>query len=391
MENMERRMLLAGLGLVGAAAAASAASAGSLNPPPGPVAATGTPTDKIEPRVAVESLPGDQFNTYIISQPGSYYLTANLSGAPLENGISIQADGVTLDLNGFALIGDVQTAAAGINVPNPQKNLSIRNGTIRNWGEGVVALNASSSILERLRASDNYLGNGISVGNESAVRDCVMTGNGGAGLGAADRVLVSGCIADTNARNGMFLGKNVIVIDCLVCRGFGTNDEAIFVSDHSTISRCTVSFNAGDGIRTLDGCTVADCTVGFNGKSGILAGNGSTVRNCTVRANTRKGIDGLGAGQIVGNTCDSNGLPTSSYGINVTSSGNRVDSNTCTNNYGGFNIGPGNLIIRNCARGQGVRDFTYSPIGSSGVAAILNVVELGTTFDSTAPWANFIY
>ena len=49
MENLERRMRLAGLGLVGAAAAASAsvAQAGTLNPPPGPVAPTGKTTDEI--------------------------------------------------------------------------------------------------------------------------------------------------------------------------------------------------------------------------------------------------------------------------------------------------------------------------------------------------------
>src|SRR4051794_34078108 len=41
-----------------------------------------------------------------ISQPGSYKLTSNLTVAsPTSNGIVIQADNVTLDLNGFSISG----------------------------------------------------------------------------------------------------------------------------------------------------------------------------------------------------------------------------------------------------------------------------------------------
>ena len=104
MENLDRRMLLAGLGLVGVAAA-SAANAGTLNPPPGPVAPTGKTTDEIEPRKDVLSLPGDADSLHVINLPGSYYLTGNITGAPARNGIKILSGDVTLDLNGFELVG----------------------------------------------------------------------------------------------------------------------------------------------------------------------------------------------------------------------------------------------------------------------------------------------
>src|SRR5215212_2971187 len=71
---------------------------GSLNPsgPPAPMFKT---LSQIEPRVPVESLPTN------ITVSGSYYLATNLTGVSGTNGITITVDNVTLDLNGFALIG----------------------------------------------------------------------------------------------------------------------------------------------------------------------------------------------------------------------------------------------------------------------------------------------
>jgi hypothetical protein len=364
MENLDRRMLLAGLGLVGAAAAASA-GAGTLNPSPGPVAPTGKTTNEIEPRIAVQSLPGDANNSFIISQPGSYYLTGNINGAGGKNGISIQADGVTLDLNGFALIGEATGSAVGINVPAPQTGLCVRNGTIRQWRSfGVSAQNASSSVLEGLRAFLN-IEDGLRIGNESVVRDCVMTGNSGNGLLSSDRVLVSGCVADVNdGAFGMSLGSDVQVIDCLVSRGLGAT-AGILVGARSTVSRCTVSRNGGTGIQVGPGTTVADCTVCSNGN----------------------GIRGSDRCHIVRNTCDSN----VAIGIDVYGSGSRIDGNICTNGGGGIyvNAAP-NLVVRNSANGNSSGNISFLPGNGKGVAEIVNV-SATANFPLDQPWANFIF
>jgi hypothetical protein len=68
-----------------------------------------------DPRTPISSLP------YKITAPGSYYLTANLTATGNGAGITISANNVTLDLNGFALIGGGSGSVAGINVPAAQK------------------------------------------------------------------------------------------------------------------------------------------------------------------------------------------------------------------------------------------------------------------------------
>lgn len=60
----------------------------------------------MEARTPVDAAhaPGNATNQFIISQPGSCYLTGNINGVSGKNGILISASGVTIDLNGFNLL-----------------------------------------------------------------------------------------------------------------------------------------------------------------------------------------------------------------------------------------------------------------------------------------------
>src|SRR5438034_11001068 len=81
--------------------------AGSLTPPAGPITGTMKSITEVEPRIAINATntPGDTNSLFKITQPGSYYLTGNIAGVASKHGIEIVASGVTLDLNGFDLVG----------------------------------------------------------------------------------------------------------------------------------------------------------------------------------------------------------------------------------------------------------------------------------------------
>src|SRR4026209_1014558 len=98
---------------------------GTLTPPGAP-APTMKTLAQIEPRTLITSVP------FSISAPRSYYLTTNLT-TTVSNAILINANGVTLDLNGFTISSTVANAANGgtaILISSGRRDLTIYNGHI---------------------------------------------------------------------------------------------------------------------------------------------------------------------------------------------------------------------------------------------------------------------
>jgi hypothetical protein len=295
-------------------------SQGSLTPPgaPGPTMKT---LDQIETRTPISSLP------CIITNSGSYYLTTNLTGAS-GDGIDIMTNDVTLDLNGFTLLGT--GSGVGVNVLNPARNLSIRNGVLDSWGNGGVnATNGYNCQLERLRESSS----------------------GGPGLVTGSNCVVLICTATRNTSYGIAVGNNCIVRDCTANGNLGQN---------------------GFGIDVANGCIVNDCNASGNESGGILV----------------QGNDCL----IAGNNCGGNGSLTSAYlpiGISVLGVRNRIDSNNAGNNaYGVVLIrGPGILPSSVNVGNSITRNF--APGGYGNTAGNNDYAPIQTPNTSTNPWANF--
>jgi hypothetical protein len=120
---------------------------GPLTPPPGadpgigPVnalTAGGLPQatmktlHQVEPRTAI---PGGT-STVTLNQSGSYYLTGNLILAS-GHGILIEADGVTLDLNGFTIAtSETPAVSYAVAIGYNKKNISVLNGHIQGVAAG---------------------------------------------------------------------------------------------------------------------------------------------------------------------------------------------------------------------------------------------------------------
>ncbi len=226
-------------------------SGGVLDPPPGPVTATG----RFGPRVDVLSLSngGIPGVAHSIDSPGSYYLSGNVT-AVTGSGIRIAASDVTLDLNGFSVIGGPGTET-GI-TSSPVGSVLVKNGIIEGWG-----------------------GHGLAIGGGHSMRieDVLSYNNGGWGIVTSSTFnnVVSGCIAGNNGSlqsntGGIFSSGGSMVIDCVSHENTGAG---IALGDNtSVITRCvsrqnTVTDYQGESIlvrgcvgltATLTGPTLAD-------------------------------------------------------------------------------------------------------------------------------------
>ncbi len=402
---------------------------GSLTPPGAP-APTMKTLAQIEARTPISYLP------FVISQPGSYYLTTNLTDTAGTNGIIVEADNVSIDLCGFVLAGSggFSLSSSGLSTGFvTRNNLEVRNGTVCHWGfSGVRAMYANNSRFEKLRLCGNG-SDGLSAGYGCTIRECVTLTNSSNGIYARDASVIASCTAVSNGFYGIQVEGNGVVENCTAsynqdlgivggksstvrgCSAVGNWNAGILVDDYATavdcvantngqagfynhgifggnysiISRCTAIGNFHDGIYALGGSTVENCTAGLNRTNGIRMGIGGAVRHCTARANGDDGIEVPNDCLVLANHCTGNGQSTATgAGIHTTIAGNRIEGNSVIFNQRGLWIqGGANLVIRNSAR--------YNPNGTGTnnyvIAGGNDVGPIGSAATATSPWANISY
>ena len=353
--------------------------------------------------IEVNSLPGDGNAVFVISQPGSYCLESNVVGVAGKNGIRIDADNVTLDLAGFAVLG-VGGSLSGILINNHLR-IVIRNGSISDWGShGLDGTAGGLARIEDLRATGNG-GNGIVINSGSQVNNCVAGQNAGVGIQTSNSVIVTGCVSGSNGSHGFQLGTASTIKSCLA-GGNGGAGIAPGGVNYLTVIDCNANTNTGGGIAALArafitsstaegngvvgisvgaSSTVSNCHASGNTGDGIVASNGSAVTGCTASTNAGDGIKVDSRCRLEGNTCEGNGTGRAGgAGIHATARANRIDGNTAISNDRGIDVdGGGNLVVRNDAS---LNTTNYDIAGGNANA---NVELPPPNFVLDRPWANF--
>lgn len=272
-------LIAAALGIFVVVSMAGVVRGGPLDPPASP-----SPTlPQVEPRMPISALP------FPISASGSYFLTKTLHGTAGQAAITIAADDVTIDLNGFALLGD-GVAGSAISAGTVTR-LTVTNGTIAGWGGmGISAGTATSGRYERLELASNT-GGGIEAGAGSMLLSLIVKMNGGNGI-AVTSTLPSGI---SSVRDSVVEGS---VLD------------NIRIANNVYVENNSINNDAVDGVHVL--------------------GSGNRVEGNHI---VNSGAAGIHADALA--------------------TGNRIDGNNVVNGgVSAINIeGIGNLIVRNTVRG----------------------------------------
>jgi parallel beta-helix repeat protein len=372
-------------------------SQGSLNPPGSP-APTMKRLDELEPRTNLQATPApagvDTTNAnfqFVINQPGSYYLSANLA-VTKPNGIQINAEGVTLDLNGFQVSRGSGSGGDGIQIPATAHRFRLLNGSIKGFAFGINTPGTSSGArASKFRDLDVSGCTSVALvsGPGAFLESCDVHDNTGTrGFSGISGTTFINCTAAANTVDiAMAAGVGATLINCTASSN--TCTFGIYADGGSTITNCNALGNTSTdtfscGIGTGTGCTITSSTAYANYSSsasfsantgiGFAVGSGNTIQGCAAANNRGDGIQLLNYSLARGNSCVSNGSSGDGAGIHVTSSANRIEANNVSLNDRGIDVADaGNVITSNTAR----QNTTNYKIGANNV--------FGAIVDRTAP------
>lgn len=224
--------------------------------------------------------PGDAAGFPVtITASGSYRLSSNLTiPNTTSTAIDVNAEQVSIDLNGFAIIG--QTVCSGtplVCTPSLGSGYGVDAG-----GFGFVRV---------VNGSVRGMGNaGLFLGNDAEVANVRATSNRGGGIQVNQRSRIVGSIAAENDGGGITFGSGSIVANTVSANNSGIG---IFAGSSTTSGIVTgnVSYQNDYGIRmdSFDGVARQN-TVCESRFDGILVGQGFEVSGNTVYSNTRNGL-----------------------------------------------------------------------------------------------------
>jgi hypothetical protein len=225
-----------------------------------------------------------------ITESGSYVLANNLVAEAGQGCLSIRPESVTIDLAGFAIIGNGSGFGVGaLGAPITQSS-AVKNGTVTGFQFGLGL--AGGAIVENMRVVGNRGAGILTTGDGAIIKANVVEGNGGSGMFTGGNTKISGNTVLNNGGNGIDTRPGSLVTDNVVQSNLGVG--------------ILIRADDADNAPTGSGAHISLNIVRGNGGTGIAAGRGSNISANTVQGNATqfqadlRGID-AGRGSLVSN------------------------------------------------------------------------------------------
>ncbi len=212
--------------------------------------------------------PIDICQTLTVRDRSSFILLRDLFSAG-QDCLVVNANNVTIDLNGFAIIGS--GTGRGITASSSLHGVTIRNGTVRGFATG-IALAGTGNLIEHVRIAANT-DTGLVLGAGSLAHHVVVQDNFQAGVVLSTACTFRDGIVQANGNSptsrGLAAGPGSTVTGNTVWRNFGAG---IFSGSGSTVAGNTVLDTSGVGISVICPSNVLHNTATTNSAGNLLLG-----------------------------------------------------------------------------------------------------------------------
>jgi hypothetical protein len=273
--------LMLAVGVAVVAMLAARGTAGPLDPPSAPASTL----PQVEPRNPIPPVGWNGNFPIVITQPGSYFLSQNLSPFT-TGGIDIEASDVTMDLNGFTIARTGACCAVnedGIFTGATLRNaVTIRNGTIDGFFAGVSGTAFVRSRFEDLTISHS-LDEGLDLGSGNLVSRVIVWANAGGVRITQQSDNYGGSLTDS------IISRN-------------TGDGVDLLVNNLFIKGCVIDANNGDGLNVGGSFNnIEDSKITGNvGRGVALNANRNVLVRNNIDSNSGGSIVDAGAGNIIG-------------------------------------------------------------------------------------------
>jgi hypothetical protein len=183
-----------------------------------------------------------------ISRAGVYKLAGNLTPPENKAGFQVTAANVTIDFDGFQLLGG---GVANRGVVGSQSGLTLLDGTIEAFRlEGVLSTSTQSLYwtLTNMRIVRNA-GDGFNTNSDFArVEKSTLANNGGQGIQCENGCHVEGSIIAQNGADGINIANGTVLGNTIVANeGFGIHSFG-----GTGFGNNTLRLNNSNGAQTAD-------------------------------------------------------------------------------------------------------------------------------------------